>query len=690
MTKTSLSVIPLSRLQGLSEENDNVIAPYVRIMSAAGWTIPVWMGPTFWANVRNPTFRKLLSAEIGYSLSNSIRAMKPLDPTPAAVTSFMLSLVHLHVCYAVSFDPASLDTECEGMASGTVADLIAVIRLLRPADMATLLDHMIVTQQVELLVRSLPVFSLFAILGRIRTEFADFLSACAERLSQPISDAQLQVMVHVMGFCLNFDAPITNAIVAHFRKGLLLFLARPEPTGSLCCNLVISLERQLQFPGYCLFNSLQWALEFNEPTGGHTPLVFDATLTPYLGNFMYSTTVDDTSVSGAMLSFLEFFLSRYFVTDRRFTPDELCLVLEVFSMDEGELAKFGADNEMPVNPDPDHRPSPPPPLLPIIPVQPLKLGALDLRMDTLTPFGADAFLFLSARQLVFKKMVFESLRKGIVAKHNTGILLEFRFLVFGDDHLLSDVMTSMLANIVSDPIFSQVIFCVYFVPIGDSEIGDFIAGFDPIYDRWVRTLYSIVTRIVPIGGENVDTAVIIPSLEDAGADYEPNIWFADRTPNHMLQFGVQHYLYFAREFVELNIWQCLLRLTDGHSVVVPFIVGVGLPNELRHGYEVDGVDVGRSTLHKITEKGAALQLWAAKKESRVRPSDQWILMESERDVVMLLAARICHARGQPFSVTVDGQSYGPVVSIAVSYLKDEHDGGEQRKFRVATFLPFLT
>jgi hypothetical protein len=493
-----------------------------------------------------------------------------------------------------------------------------------------------------------------------------------------------------MTVCLNFDAQISSDVVPLFREKLLQFLATPEPTGSLCCNVIISLERQSKIPGYCLFHSLQWALAFNEATGGHAPLIFDVTLTPYVGNFMYSTTADDTGANAALLSFMGFFLRSYFVTDRRFTPDELCRVLEVFSMDEAELAKFGADNEMPVNPDRDERRRTSPPLLPVIGLQPLKLGAIDLHMDTLTPFGAKAFLFLSARQIVIKKLIFESIREAIVSNRNTGILLEFRFLVVGGDNLLSNVITSFLVNVVNDPICSQVVFYVYFVPIGDSAIGDFIAGFDPVYDRWVRMLYPIVTRIVPIGGENVDSAVLIPSLEDAGGDYEPNIWFADRSPSHILQFGVQHYLYFAREFVEINIWQCLLHLADGPSVVVPFIVGIALPNELKHGYEVEAIDVRRSPVRRVTEKGAALQVWAARREFRVRPSDQWVFMESERDVVMLLAAKVWHAKAQPFSVTIDGQSYGPVADIAISYMPDEQDGGEQRKVRVATFLPFLT
>jgi hypothetical protein len=248
------------------------------------------------------------------------------------------------------------------------------------------------------------------------------------------------------------------------------------------------------------------------------------------------------------------------------------------------------------------------------------------------------------------------------------------------------MFTSMLANAVDDPVLRQALLTMYFVPTGPSQIGDFVAGFDPVYARWVHRVYDVASRLAPTL-DNENGAIIVPAIETPQTDeWDASLWFSDRSPSHVLQLALQTYLYFGRSFVEMNVWQCVLRLAEGKMATVPFIISVRIAIEVKRALEVDLIDAGRVNGKKTYNKEAVM-FWNANAELKVRPNDGSFLLQSDKDAIMLIAAKIADSKGGQFTVEIDGQPYTGVEGASITFLPNELENGEQWKLRVATFVP---
>jgi hypothetical protein len=660
-----------------------MLAGYARLLAQSQWKISPWMEPTFWKNMRSPHYSTIIAHELIRSLASELRRSESSSPL---ISSILISICHIHCIYNLPFEPASVQKEFDEACSAKSSEVMSVVAVLAGAEAGTLLDR-VLQKQADFLSFVLPHFSFLALLKYVRVSDSNFLSffqLAVTRLSHKLRDSEAQTLIFVLSQFTLFFPPLPAELVNDYRRAFIKFLARTEPTASLACDFALVLDQQLRFPGYAFWRSLIWAIQFNEISGGVCQVLFDIADTPFLPNFLYSTTLDQTSIKSSFLTYVDFFLHSYFETNKEFSLSELTKFATTFVIDEGYLRQFGLENGLQVRTPPLLTSSM---TLPLFKLQPVKLPQLEQRMELRPGSRAAVPLFMSGRHIIIKKLIFDPIRTAVDSEGISSLLLEYRFVVIGSDLLLSNVFTSLYANATDDSVLLHSVLTIYYVPSGQSQIADFIASFDPIYARWVRGIYGLASKLAPtFDVEN--GAIQIPALETpATQEWEANLWFSDRSPSHLLQLSIQTFLYGARSFVEICVWQCVLKLAEGKVVAVPFLISVRIPIEVKKTLDVEMIDAGRASGKKSFDKGA-LAFWNTNGDLRVKPTDGWFLLESEKDAVMLFAVKVSDSKGGQFAVTIDGRAYGNVEGMSIMLLPDETQNGEQWRLRLATFVPF--
>jgi hypothetical protein len=487
---------------------------------------------------------------------------------------------------------------------------------------------------------------------------------------------------------LSFVPLIGPEVGDSFEKILVASITRPEPIASIAAEFGIRLSNEIVHPGSVFYDCLIHALQFNQAFENGCPVIYEAAACPYLPNLLYATVPGEESLKACLGRFIAWFLQNYFKLDAPLAPEQLSAVSGLFSLEQGDLDAIGRQMGWEVSED-GFRSSGPQFSLPTIRPILVKLAAVEFHRDSVVPMPASrASLFLSSRNIVLKRLIFDPVGAFLRAGTSITPVTEIGLIVLGQDTFFGTLFSSILATSRETPALSQAFLKFFFIPTGPSAIADFIAGFDPVYRIMVSQLYTTATTIGPVMDEAASD-VMIPSVEPPGDNAELNVWFGDRSPSALVQLGIQHYLYFAREFVDLHVWQCALRFSEERLVVVPFFVSVKLSLELKRVFEVEAVDAARCKVRRSFEKIPSIAIWNARRDLNVFPNDGWLLVETERESLMILAAKIA-TKGQAFMVTVDEREYGPVESIALSYLPDDREAEEPLKVRLATFVPFYS
>jgi hypothetical protein len=252
-------------------------------------------------------------------------------------------------------------------------------------------------------------------------------------------------------------------------------------------------------------------------------------------------------------------------------------------------------------------------------------------------------------------------------------------------------------------------FTFYPLPLGPSPntIVDFIATEDPVYALTVQTLYPVLSQIAPSRDEN--SPVSFAAIDDAG-DCDNHIWFGVPSPSSILQFGIQHYIAFAREALIVRVWKCII-VVDGNTMVVPFIGSLHIGTLFNTpGTPKDPPPLLKLIIKKQLYGGAieepdkckvfALALWAANGPRKVSPQDPYLrqevaLVPTEMRTSTTLDAEKCQmdhveqisvqSKDGPFPLVVDERRYPDVAQLAVFPWPDVKNPKAQMTIRVATF-----
>jgi hypothetical protein len=187
----------------------------------------------------------------------------------------------------------------------------------------------------------------------------------------------------------------------------------------------------------------------------------------------------------------------------------------------------------------------------------------------INPAG-DMFFFTSPTRNLFKTAVVQPIEK-LLAERPALDLVKFSVMIAGNDFFLGNCLLVYLQQRLENPVtFGKAVLTFFLFPLGSSHnsLADYLAHEDPVYHLMVHNVFWTIASISPTLNENAQ--VTFASIEDERQRYETHLWFSNPSPSSALQFGIQHYLLFAREVLHVRVWKVEMIL-DSKTMVVPFV-----------------------------------------------------------------------------------------------------------------------
>ncbi|KAH0787596.1 hypothetical protein GPJ56_008477 [Histomonas meleagridis] len=425
------------------------------------------------------------------------------------------------------------------------------------------------------------------------------------------------------------------------------------------------IAKLLKYPRYLYLQMLSDFSHTNEAFDTKVHLIFPAS-TNYLPNLLYLDYPSNSTFQKSLLDFARTFITTYYKVP---APDVPTLIsfLQSLKLDEKRLSQLSEQFSFTPNPDFSAPTDTSRLLLPTYKLVPIRLSFnFTATPDLNVPFLNGLYFFTSTSDMILSNSIFKQLSTYLTSISDD-LFYEQKLVIIGDDYVLSKFILSLISLIQQTPILNNASYTIFFIPDKPSRIADFISKKDEVYKRFISQLFNLISNLLPTFNEMSNTT--FPILEHTDhLNYENNLWFNDPTPSHMLQFGIQHYLHFAKEICNINIWQCNLKY-DEKCIVVPFITYATILLAKKQ-YQIYYIGVGTEDGSFVCEKQQELTIWSANNSLNANPNDPWLVTtiqtRSSTKTVMVTMLRVMNTKKSPFEMEIDGTKYGPVNEITIS------------------------
>ncbi|KAK8895089.1 hypothetical protein M9Y10_023531 [Tritrichomonas musculus] len=657
----------------MAHPNESILTPLFSLLSTTNKTIAPWIEPTFWSNMLNKECFTFYFQDLFKDLANNTQ----IGTNSELMNSIITTIFHLIFSYHSSF-PKNLilpyydklielnNQDISHMLiylekNSTSLDFSSIISRFNPNDMNLSAGN------------SIPLFTLHGLLHQLRMSKEnqnDFMSTVIDKLQMQLPISQAQIILHLIRVCISFF-DIEPSKLTLIKESLYKFYDYDSSVSGISSDLIHLLDKSIKYPLYGFHSILNQMSHISEAFGCQIPLIFNAKYSN-ISTYLYNDSVDRSSYLNAYISYPKYFIHRYFNSQPPGNVGELQRFMYNLKFSKKYLQTVPQAFKL--------APADPRYIRPVLtlPVHQFQFNRIttNLKMnpDISTPINHRMFIITSPIEAVLNQSFFAPIYKYFIAFDPNDIdrPTEQQILVIGSDHLLSTIVSTLVLWILKNPALGFIEFQIFFVPIGNSQYGDFISNRDVIYNIFVRNLYRTVSSILPTYNET--SGAFFPKFvptNDPTNKYENNIWFSNPSPSHLFQFGLQHYLMFAQNKMTFYIWQCRIVLADSNKVVtIPFIGSVIIDtNDQKRSFETSIGDYKKNQMSNEFMETKTMALYNVNYEKRANPNKDYLILDTG-SLRLVFSAIIATPKIKPipFFVDIDGKKYGPVLEIQTSCL----------------------
>ena len=477
------------------------------------------------------------------------------------------------------------------------------------------INYILDQQNIPIIDYSIPFFTLytlFSYLQRNPNEIENFTKTLKEILSKSLNLYKLKLLLHIIYLALIFFPGTIKNDIADAMNPLL---GKSGFVSLACAEIGSNIQKEKHYPGYTYYLQMNELANMNLAFSGNVP-TFLPSSSQFVISLLYNYYPENSiaSLPTSIISFSRFYLKAKFQFEKELSIPELIKFgsqLEFTSENSSKLAKMfqipykdrskqktsdESDQKSKKSSNESKRRSKKKidlnsiefPTHPFTKYQIQKLSLdFEINSSTLVDYKDSTSIYTTTASFIFLKSIFTPIKNYIKTAYNPQ-LQEYHILLLGDDFLIGNALLSYVkAQISMKECLSQISLIFHIVPTDDTksnQIADFISSFDPIYQLFVRHLFPIMCSISPTINEKSEVSEIPLILDTDSNDetsndknrFDNTIWFGNPNPFNMFNFGIQHYLQFAKNSVDVMVWKCVIYYRDetNKTVLVPFVSSI--------------------------------------------------------------------------------------------------------------------
>ena len=452
-------------------------------------------------------------------------------------------------------------------------------------------------QNIPIIDYSIPLFAtyiMFSYLKRNPVEVEDFTKTLIELLSSSLNLRNLKILLHIIYLSLIF---FPGTIKSELADAITPFLGKSGFVSLACAEIGSCIQKEKHYPGYTYYLKMNEISNINLAFSGNIP-TFLVSSSNFSDLYLFDN-YPESSLPMSIVSFSRFYLKAKYQYEKELSISELLQFsskLEFSSENSSEVAKmfkipYKERNKSKISDESDQKPKKSSgeskhrskktidlnsiefPTQPFIKYQIQRLTLdPDINSAKIDKYQDILSIYITNISFIFQIKIFKII-ENYIKTSNSHHLQEYHILLIGDDILIGNVLLSYVkSQITMKDCFSKVSLIFHIIPDDDTksnQIADFISSFDPLYQLFVRHLYPITCSISPT--INQDSKLDdIPQILDLGPNeenydkkrYNNTIWFGNPTPINIFNFGIQHYVQFAKNSVDVMVWKCVIYYRD--------------------------------------------------------------------------------------------------------------------------------
>lgn len=697
------------------------------------FTIAPWIEPNFWNNIRNKQFAEVFLLELMGLIDREVHPpRRPSNASKLNVAkklskqskSALRTLLHISISYHRSYLPKMWKQIADNLTEAGYPLIDEVFLELTPRlekssdDIEDIVRPMIKQYPHLFLTESIPLYCFLNIIRFIRNN-RDALDQCFDKIARILKDSlshqQVIVLLHLILFILGTFPGVKPDSLASIQDVLISKLAVGNPISDIACEIGQSIEKEMKYPGYTYFLNLRYVVEMSPLNNGIIPLLFDQTQ-GHLPSLMLNRFPAINSLHKALKEFIEFYVhAKYHCNDEIPSQDliEICQALEFNRKCTNKLLeKYKFKENCPPITYHDH-----PILPPLIPISIIRVPIhFSYIAKMTTEYERGYYIFNNPSNRTFIANVIQPIL-DYLSKNPECDFIEQKVILCGNDNFISSLILSVFHAYLQNPQISHVASLTYYLlPISKTQeegsIASFLAANDPIYERYVYHLYKTASELLPKLADQSDAS--FPTIEEPLTnEFHEDVYFSDPSPSKMMQFGLNHFLLYARSYVDVYVWKCVIEMeNETIMIIVPFISSLHFGNHFTNKqtgpfpedtpkiYTVNMKTIDVDNNEEVSSKKiSSLAIWNANAELHVRPNDGWLFLEtiSKPTMTVRKATRLSQSmirgfefslvKNESFKIMIDQRVYEPIKKLTISKMENKDNHAEQMSLRFATFTP---
>ena len=602
--------------------------------------IPPWSEPNFWDNMKINLFLEHYIKLLFEILRDEINSKKKSNLN---FESYLLTLLHIIYSFKNKLNEKFL-TEFVNNLFGTGNLMITHVMFnlsktfnSNDINFKIILDFITKKHDHKILSDSLPFFNLIFLI-RYFKEFPQnipfLIISFKKKLEISKKKNECFLLLYLINLFITIFPGINKELLEELKIPLINFLNYPLNISSFTDKVGKLLIQEINYPSSNYFELLKTISINNIQFNNCIPLLYDHKNT-FLPNFLSSRQIIDFSLENCYLSFAKNYLKMKFNIKKDKPIKFLFKFIKKLKFDEKThnklLNKYKLNSEFLNN---EIKFDLEPPLIKLN----LTKFSINFEYSTqlVTKINDNEFLFISPIVTIFETQIIIPILNYI--QNNNISNFNCNILFCGDDLFFSNILLAFIINLNKyKENLKDINFKWFFYPIINSEpslISNYLSSQDPIYSKFINNIYNISSLILPNLNENSN--FIFPNLINSNDFLNNNhLWFTTPSPSTLIQFSIQHYLLFAQNYINFNIWKAILEY-DEKNIVIPFITSLQIGNQFLNNKLNDSIKSKNALINlnneEISLKFTSLIIWNINENLNIHPNQNQLLLEYLNDL----------------------------------------------------------
>ncbi|OHS92822.1 hypothetical protein TRFO_40865 [Tritrichomonas foetus] len=701
------------------------ILPSFAALREFKFMIPPWTEESFWDNIKNLDYAKSYVEEcFDYIIGNIPPKGTEISPT---ITSILLSVLHIAITYYRKLPEGTWKDKSAQLLNCQNPQITKIIEFIIPffeqptENIQDFFHHILKASCSELLPACF--FHYISLIHRLKTSetmqwmFYPNLSAYLLNSHGP---RVITVLFHIFYVAITALPGMATSKISVMLDPIKEKIGNSEPISSMSYELYNLAKKEMEYPGYSYYTMLKWISNIS-PSNGNTVTIFYDQNFRYFPNMMYNREPTKLSIAKSFIDFVSFYLA----TKLHVSFDKLSIheLLEIFKMikftEESDqkimkkfkLTKVDNNNDLEEGQHQIFKPLPPE-----IPLSIVKIPlTFELTPELLTPYDDSFFLYSCVMQRVFNNSVVQPIEKYMESNPER-LFFEQQIFIAGNDFFQNTILLMHFLSLTNSTAFKKACITYYLYPLSSegpsTMMSNFLGVIDPIYSRYAKDVYHLITNISPTYDEN--SPVGFATVLEKDPIFLSHTWFTNPSPSAMLQFSIQHFLLYARKRINVYVWKCIISQKE-KEIIIPFISSLQIgtnntsngkngqsknPDANLQAFDIESTLINGEIITEEKVKTSTISLWNVNTDLNVDPRDDTLLREyfyggspsknkaespKQYDREIITRITILSNKDSPFSITIDGREYGPTKKLEVSRMEDPNDKTQHMTLRIACF-----